>query len=226
MDQMARENSLRYLFTQPPLLPFRSERINCPVCREPLKVNKTRRKTLHTLHLGRFRVWETFLECKSCENKTIYSAEQLRALAPSGGRFGYDVMVFVGKALFLQHRRADEIIEQLLERNIPISASGLEYLGKKFVVFLALAHRQCAPALKQFMCEKGGYILHLDGTCEGSGPMLMSSLDSISQIVLGNVKVPSEKAQELIALPGANQMSLRCSFGAGPRHGRWHSGGR
>jgi hypothetical protein len=48
------------------------------------------------------------------------------------------------------------------------------------------------------MRDNGGYILHLDGTCEGGGPMLMSSLDSISEIVLGNVKVPSEKAEEII----------------------------
>lgn len=48
------------------------------------------------------------------------------------------------------------------------------------------------------MQTRGGYILHLDGTCEGGGPMLMSSLDSLSEIVLGNVKVPSEKTEQLV----------------------------
>lgn len=41
-------------------------------------------------------------------------------------------------------------------------------------------------------------MLHLDGTCEAGGPMLMSSLDSLSEIVLGNVKVPSEKTEQLV----------------------------
>jgi len=48
------------------------------------------------------------------------------------------------------------------------------------------------------MHAKGGYILHLDATGDGKEPFLMSSLDSISQIVLGNVKLPSEKAETII----------------------------
>jgi len=50
------------------------------------------------------------------------------------------------------------------------------------------------------MGQQGGYILHLDGTCDGGGPLLMSSLDSISEIVLGNVKVPSEKTEQITPL--------------------------
>jgi len=117
---------------------------------------------------------------------------------PSGCTFGYDVLVLVGKALFLHHRRAEEIIDQLRERQVRLSPSEVGYLGKKFVVYLALAHRQSAPRLKQAMRAQGGYILHLDGTGEGGGPMLMSSLDSLSEIVLGNVKVPSEKTEQIV----------------------------
>lgn len=197
-EKMAGESSARYLFAQRPLLPFRSERIDCPDCQASLKVHKTRTKTLHTLPVGSFTAHETLLQCDHCENKTIYAAEQLSRLAPCGSRFGYDVMVCVGKALFLRHRRSEEIIHELLGRNVRISGSEVEYLGKKFVVYLALAHRQSAPRLQQAMRDKGGYILHLDGTWECRGPMLMSSLDSISQIVLGNVKLPSEKTEEII----------------------------
>jgi hypothetical protein len=62
----------------------------------------------------------------------------------------------------------------------------------------------------------GGYILHLDGTCEGGGPMLMSTLDSLSQIVLGNRKVPSEKAAEIIPL--LQQIKARHGSPAGLVH--------
>jgi len=150
--------------------------------------------------MGSFCAHETFLHCNHCSNKRIYPAEQLNRLVPRGCCFGYDVMVFVGKAFFMQHHRTREIVDQLLSRNVAISSSGVEYLARKFVVHLALAHRRCAPRIRKAMREKGGYILHLDGTCEGGGPMLMSSLDSISEIVLGNVKVPSEKADELIPM--------------------------
>ena len=45
------------------------------------------------------------------------------------------------------------------------------------------------------MQTRGGYICHLDATCEGGDPLLMSSIDSLSEIVLGNVKLPAEDEQ-------------------------------
>ncbi|MEK7745854.1 MAG: transposase [Elusimicrobiota bacterium] len=161
-------------------------------------MKKTRTKTVHTLHLGCCTAHETLLQCGHCPNQAIYAAEELSRLAPSGCTFGYDGGIFVGKALFCQQRRTQEIVEELRSRNIRISVREVGYLGKKFVVYLALAHRQSAPRLKEVLRDQGGYILHLDGTCERGGPMLMSSLDSISEIVLGNVKVPSEKTEEII----------------------------
>ncbi len=159
---------------------------------------KTQIKTVHTLHLGSFTAQETLLHCDQCPNPTIYGSEALSGLVPSGCTFGYDVVSYVGQGLFRRHRCAAEIIAELAAHRIGLSASEVTYLGRKFVVYLALAHRQSAPRLQEALRAKGGYILHLDGMGEGGGPRLMSSLDSISQIVLGNVKVPSEKTRELI----------------------------
>jgi len=44
---------------------------------------------------------------------------------------------------------------------------------------------------------RGGYILHLDGTCEADSPHLFSGLDGIAELVLDNVKLPSERADLL-----------------------------
>jgi hypothetical protein len=153
---------------------------------------------VQTLHLGCFTAHETILECGRCHNHTLYPAEELNRLVPSGCTLGYDVLVFVGQALFLRHRRAQEIVKELAGHNVRLSPSEVGYLGKKFVVYLALTHRESAPRLKETIRTQGGYVLHLDGTGEGGGPMLMSSLDSISEIVLGNVKVPSEKAEQIV----------------------------
>jgi hypothetical protein len=161
-------------------------------------VLKTQVKTVHTLHLGGFTAQETLLHCDQCAHPTIYGSEALSRLVPAGGTFGYDVVSYVGQGLFRRHRRAAEIIDELAAHRIGLSASEVSYLGKKFVVYLALAHRQSAPRLQEALRAKGGYILHLDGMGEGGGPRLMSSLDSLSEIVLGNVKVPSEKTLELI----------------------------
>ncbi len=48
------------------------------------------------------------------------------------------------------------------------------------------------------MSSQGGYILHLDGTCEGDSPHLITSIDELSKLVLGNIKLPSENAAQLI----------------------------
>ena len=198
LEKLARESSTPYLFAQRPCLPFRSTRSQCPACHTPLQVSKTRTKTVHTLHLGSFTAQETLLSCDHCPNPTSYASEELSRLVPAGSTFGYDVLVFVGQALFRRHRRAAEIIQELRARNVRLSASEVAYLGKRFVVHLAWAHRRSAPRLKKAMRAQGGYILHLDATGEAGPPMLMSSLDSLSEIVLGNVKIPSEKTEEII----------------------------
>ncbi len=72
------------------------------------------------------------------------------------------------------------------------------YFGGKFVAYLALAHRESAPRLRDAMERKGGYILHIDGTCEGDCPNLFSGLDGVSELVLDTVKIPSEKKELLV----------------------------
>ncbi len=214
LQKIATESSARHLFPQPPVLSFRPAFSRCKKCHGALHVVKTRTKTLTTLHVGSFTAHETLLHCPRCD--TLHGSEELSRLAPAGCTFGYDVMIFAGKALFLRHRTAEETVEELRQRNVRISASEVAYLAKKFVVYLALAHRQCAPRLNALLRGNGGYILHLDGTCEGGGPMLMSTLDSLSQIVLGNRKVPSEKAAEIIPL--LQQIKARHGSPAGIVH--------
>ena len=50
------------------------------------------------------------------------------------------------------------------------------------------------------MARSGGYILHVDGTCEGDSPNLFCGLDGISELVLDAIKIPSEKKELLIPL--------------------------
>jgi hypothetical protein len=110
-------------------------------------------------------------------------------------------MVYAGNALFIEHSDINQIRGRLLEENIMISGNEISYLGKKFIAYLAIAHRQSAGKIKELMNSNGGYILHLDGTCDkGRDPFLVSALDSVSDIVLGNIKVPTEKSEHIIPL--------------------------
>jgi hypothetical protein len=44
----------------------------------------------------------------------------------------------------------------------------------------------------------GGYVLHLDAMHDADAPALMTGIDSLSKIVLANVKLPSEHADHII----------------------------
>ena len=134
--------------------------------------------------------------CKPCGH--TYRSEQLCDLVPPGVNFGYDVMVYAGKALLLRHRTEAEVVSELAQKNVQISPREISMRGMKFVVYTAIAHQRCAPDITADMQTRGGYICHLDATCEGHDPFLISSIDSLSAIVLGNVKVPTEDEQHLV----------------------------
>jgi len=100
--------------------------------------------------------------------------------------------------MYQRHRTTDEIRAELAVRNVFLSVSEINYLGRKFILYLARAHRQAIPQIQETMSMVGGYMLHLDATHAGDAPALMTGLDSLSNIVLANIKIPSEHADHII----------------------------
>lgn len=198
MGELIHSLSARELFPHVPTLAFESDIDICPHCSQRLTVSKTRTKTVATLAIGRFRAHEIVRGCKHCEEPTTYGSQALLHLVPHRCSFGYDILVHVGIAAFVDCRTEREIRLDLEQKNVAISAAEIAYLAKKFIVYLALAHRDSTAMLRNFMDRRGGYVLHLDGTCDGDSPRLMTGLDGISELVLENVKLPSEKADKII----------------------------
>jgi hypothetical protein len=161
--------STRFLFPQKPTISFYPEVEICPHCGAKLLVLKTQIKTVVTMDIGAFQARETCLQCPQCpqcpHDKTVFTSTQLRSLVPDKGTFGFDVIEYVGIELFVHCRNTSEIIKNLAQANICISEREISYLGKKFIVYLALAHRESGEQLRRSMSKRGGYILHLDGTC-------------------------------------------------------------
>lgn len=145
---------------------------------------------------GPFVAHETILQCRTCSR--TFASDALTRLVANRCNVGYDVLVFVGRALFQRHRATQEVLAELASHGVVISASEVEYLGRKFITYLALGHRLAAPRIRQAMTLSGGYILHLDATHDGDAPALMSSIDSVSRIVLANVKIASEHTEQII----------------------------
>jgi ribosomal protein S20 len=193
IDKIVAGVSVGRLFPEIPTIHFSPQGDSCAT---NLTVLKTRRKKIVTLDVGALRAKETVLQ--SPADGRIYSCQDLKALAPQGCTFGYDVIVSVGYSLFVHCRSNREIVRELAARNISISDREISFLGKKFVTYLALAHRESHQQIRRAMELRGGYILHLDGTCEADSPHLFTGLDGIAELVLDNVKLPSERADLLI----------------------------
>ena len=119
-------------------------------------------------------------------------------VAPNAN-FGYDVMVYVGLARLQHHRTGEEVVAELAERNISISASEVRELAKRFATYLGIAHRQAGPAIADHLALNGGYILHLDSTSRLNSRKIMSGIDEVSGLVLLNIRLTSETADNVAA---------------------------
>ena len=193
-QKLTQNISANALFPIRPRLYFAPEPTTC-TCGSSLKVLKTYNRDMASLAIGHFHAHVTEMICVGCQKK--FKSNELQQLVAPKSTFSFDIMVFVGDALFKHCFNSQTIQNQLAEKNITISLREIDYLGKRFIIYLALVHRESQKELKQFLKTQGGYILHLDGTCEGESPHLMSSIDELSKIVLGNVKLPSENALQI-----------------------------
>ena len=106
------------LFPIPPVIRFAPETTQC--CGERLYVQKTCHKKVFTM-TGTFIAHETIYQCRSCSG--IYKSEALHKMVPKWCNAGYDVLVYVGRALFKRYRTIQEVQTELSSRNVMISES-------------------------------------------------------------------------------------------------------
>ncbi|MGP8321935.1 MAG: hypothetical protein ACT6FE_06400 [Methanosarcinaceae archaeon] len=99
----------------------------------------------------------------------------------------------------MENRQVSEIRFSLLKKHsVDISTSEIELLIDKFIFYLAAVHQESIPLIRAEIKAQGGYILHLDATCEGDSPKLVSSVDPISGFVLYTAKLTSENKDEIV----------------------------
>ena len=102
-------------------------------CGDQLVVQKIRRKTVLSM-TGPFVAHETLLHCPSCSR--IFGSDALLQLVPKWCNVGYDVLVYIGRALFQRYRTIQEVSTELYSRNVHISYTlnglNLSFFQKKF----------------------------------------------------------------------------------------------
>lgn len=187
------------LFDKTPLFYFRAEQEICPIDGHPLHVLNTKTRTIKATGIGKFKAHHTTLYCPEHPELGSWRSSDLLKIVPPDSNVSYSVIIEIGKLRFLQSRQVAEIQLILLQRHrIEISTSEIEILINKFLFYLAAVHQENNLLIKEYIKIQGGYILHIDATCEGDSPKLVLSLDSVSGFVLYSAKVKSENKDDLI----------------------------
>ena len=115
-----------------------------------------------------------------------------------GANHAYDLVVRIGIAHYLECRQYLEIKEELVTRHaLEVPVRTVSHLARKFVAYVQAVHEESVPLLKRDMIRRGGYILHVDGTCEEGSGVLLVSMDSLSGQILDSKKIASENAREV-----------------------------
>src|SRR5436309_1517156 len=117
----------------------------CVVCGVRMTVQKTIQHTGITLAHGSFRSRETVYVCPSgCKREgklvTARSSSLAKLLLPKS-KVGYDVMVHIGRARFIQCRQRDEIRADLeTHHGITLSTGEISSLNQRLLVYLEALH--------------------------------------------------------------------------------------
>ena len=205
-EQSEQQLNPRVLFPQKPIIYLEPEEVACSCVGCPqLKVQKTKKREIRTMHIGHFDVHETIKACPHGECQQIYRCIDLDGFLAPGTNFGYDVIEHIGRAVWLQSQTAKQIQTHLmLHNNLRISESEITYLAKKFVHYVAKAQQDKLSEINQFLHRGGGYFLYFDAMHPGDGAahLMCAVAEEISEkvnIVLGSVKLPKESTDTVVA---------------------------
>lgn len=178
----------------------------CPDCGERLIVYKTTPpRCVITLTYGKLRAVEVVRYCANgCvalngdSSYRIYRSESLAKLVAPYHIYGFDVVAKVGTLRFLRCRQRQEIqaeIESMIGFSIPEGT--IQTLIGRFMDAMRGVHEENIAKLRETLERGGGYILHVDGTCEEGRYVQFVCLTGPEPIVLWSAKIDSENAIQI-----------------------------
>ena len=174
-----------------PGIEFVAEAERCPVCDAALKVYKSRSRQVITLAAGPFRAIETLKQCGEDHTHPVLGSNALARQVLPRQRYGYDLIVHVGCARYLENKQRGEIQAELYrQQGIELSSGSLSYLCDRFLTHLEALHLARVPQLRSALGE--GYPLHIDATCEHGKGGLFVCMDGWRDWVLVAGRIPSE----------------------------------
>lgn len=176
-----------------------SERTFCDACG-----GKLRRQRCWTRYpvggmLGEPRVRDVQKQCILC-GKVHYS-ENYHQLVPRQGNYAFDLIVEVGLTRFREHRQNGEIQQQIQARwELSLPCSTINELAHTFLDYLAALHQARSPQLRKRLEEDGGYVLHVDGTCEPGTDTVFNAVAGHRGWSLAGAKMSGEDSKQIARL--------------------------
>lgn len=178
-----------------PGIEFVAEAERCPVCEGALNVYKSRSRQVITLAAGPFRAIETLKHCGEDSTHPVLGSHVLARQVLPRQRYGYDLIVHVGCARYLENKQREEIQAELSRtRGIELSTGSLSYLCDRFLIHLEALHLARVPQLRSAL---GDYPLHIDATCEHGKGGLFVCMDGWRGWVLVAGRIASEHEDHL-----------------------------
>jgi len=169
------------------------EKKHCAICHGSLRVRNTKSRTVKTLS-GLVSVTNVTLTCPR-HKREIYRPGN--RLTPPGSSYGYDVLAEVGRLRYAEHKQIEEISQMLAEKGCKVPPRTVAHLCDRYLEHITAVHLDSLPVLDTLVRQRGGYVLHIDGT-GNKGRMVLLMKDAWIGIRLCAVSVQSEAADHVI----------------------------
>ncbi len=161
----------------------------------------TKRRKVLTAAYGEFQAKERHGYCPRHPELPVARSQELERIVAPGANVGYDVVARVGLRRYVECRQCEEIAFELSRQHgIEVPPRTVSYLAQKFVAYFLAVHQDSTTLLRKDMDDRGGYILHIDGTCEEGSRVLLVCMDSLSGQILESRKIGSENEEEVHAV--------------------------
>jgi hypothetical protein len=115
------------------------------------------KRKIASLRFGRFLAVEQTGFCPDHLHLPAVRSRELARVVAKGASHGYDLMVRVGIAHYIECRQYLEIRDELATGHaleIPVRTIG--QLARKFVAYVQVVHEESIPLLKRDMIRRGG----------------------------------------------------------------------
>ena len=168
-------------------------------CHSKLRIQRTSKRYPVSILLGMPVLHHHIKQCLNCGK--YYPCDKINELMPPHSNYGYDIIIEVGLGRFQYHRQDQEIQKTIQKRySLSLSESSVNELADSFLDYFAAVHYAKANAIHQRIRKQGGYVAHLDGTCEADTDTLFTIIDEISGIVLITGRMSAENVKDIECL--------------------------